>query len=77
MVLKSTNEIDPTKQEDTIRLGERGYRERYYHEKFHVLPHELPEFTYLIKKAYVEALCWIYSYYYKGESILFVPNRFS
>lgn len=43
-----------------------GFKETYYFEKFKVLPHEFPEFKKLIRKAYCEALCWVFAYYYKG-----------
>ena len=47
------------------------YKQKYYFEKFKVMPHELPEFRKLIQKAYCEALCWIFAYYYKGNSHLY------
>ena len=53
-------------EKDTLLLGEIGYKERYYNEKFKIFPQDFPEFKILIKQAYIEALCWVFAYYYKG-----------
>ncbi|KAG6868464.1 hypothetical protein C0993_002439 [Termitomyces sp. T159_Od127] len=52
-------------QEDTVKLWEPGYKERYYRQKFGV---ELTdtEFRKCITKAYVEGLSWVLQYYYQG-----------
>ncbi|PPR02491.1 hypothetical protein CVT24_002040 [Panaeolus cyanescens] len=52
-------------QEDTIKLWEPGYKERYYRQKFGV---ELTdkEFRKEVTKHYVEGLCWVLHYYYQG-----------
>ncbi|GLB33518.1 putative XRN 5'-3' exonuclease N-terminus [Lyophyllum shimeji] len=52
-------------QEDTVRLWEPGYKERYYRQKFGV---ELTdtEFRKRITQAYVEGLSWVLQYYYQG-----------
>ncbi|KAM0789101.1 hypothetical protein ACM66B_003157 [Microbotryomycetes sp. NB124-2] len=52
-------------QEDTVKLWEPGYKERYYRQKFGVeLSDE--EFRRKIVKSYVEGLCWVLEYYYQG-----------
>ncbi|KAK4047900.1 5'-3' exoribonuclease 2 [Microbotryomycetes sp. JL201] len=52
-------------QEDTVKLWEPGYKERYYRQKFGVeLSDE--EFRRSIVKSYVEGLCWVLEYYYQG-----------
>ncbi|KAG6907833.1 hypothetical protein DXG01_007215 [Tephrocybe rancida] len=52
-------------QEDTVKLWEPGYKERYYRQKFRV---ELTdkEFRKGVTKAYVEGLSWVLQYYYQG-----------
>ncbi|WFD35299.1 5'-3' exoribonuclease 2 [Malassezia cuniculi] len=51
--------------EDTVKLWEPGYRERYYRQKFGV---ELSDakFRRQVVKSYVEGLCWVLAYYYQG-----------
>jgi len=52
--------------QDTIRLGEEGWKRRYYNEKFKVSGSELEEFRQRIHHSYVEGLCWVFEYYYSG-----------
>lgn len=51
--------------EDTVRLWEPGYRERYYRQKFGV---ELSDKKFMseITRSYMEGLCWVLEYYYQG-----------
>lgn len=51
--------------EDTVRLFEPGYRERYYRQKFGV---ELSDSAFRRKlvQSYVEGLSWVLAYYYQG-----------
>ncbi|MCO5586524.1 hypothetical protein L7F22_040464 [Adiantum nelumboides] len=51
--------------EDTVKLWEPGYRERYYQQKFGV---ELSDtkFRRGVVKAYMEGLSWVLAYYYQG-----------
>ncbi|KAG9306851.1 hypothetical protein G9A89_005752 [Geosiphon pyriformis] len=51
--------------QDTVRLWEPGFKERYYRSKFHV---ELSDtqFRREVVKNYVEGLCWVLQYYFQG-----------
>ena len=55
---------------DKIKLGETGWKDRYYLEKFHVSPNnnekDLIDLKQKIKKYYIEGLCWVFEYYYNG-----------
>ncbi|BGO90993.1 hypothetical protein NBRC10512_002249 [Rhodotorula toruloides] len=52
-------------QDDTVKLWEPGYKERYYRSKFGVELSDV-EFRKKIVKCYVEGLCWVLHYYYQG-----------
>ena len=56
--------------DDKIKLGETGWKDRYYMEKFHVSPKvnqkALDDLKEKIKKYYIEGLCWVFEYYYNG-----------
>lgn len=51
--------------EDSVRLWEEGYADRYYEQKFHVDPKDI-EFRRKVAKAYVEGLAWVLRYYFQG-----------
>lgn len=59
----ATPKNDPS--EDTVRLWEDGYADRYYEQKFHVDPKDI-EFRHEVARAYTEGLAWVLRYYFQG-----------
>lgn len=51
--------------EDTVKLWEPGYRERYYREKFGIELSDLP-FRSQVVKSYMEGMNWVLHYYFQG-----------
>ncbi|KAG7673428.1 hypothetical protein Ndes2526B_g03127 [Nannochloris sp. 'desiccata'] len=52
--------------EERIRLGENGWKERYYEEKLGVKGEEVGPAVSSLVQSYVEGLCWVMKYYYDG-----------
>ena len=70
--------------QDNVRLGESGWKDRYYQDKLKMIDFEKGNFYLFIFliyykffffegggkeilcKSYVEGLCWVMLYYYKG-----------
>lgn len=50
---------------DPVQLGQKGWKERYYYNKFHVSTDD-EDFMNLIKRNYIEGICWVFEYYYNG-----------
>ncbi|XP_071484047.1 5'-3' exoribonuclease 2-like [Diadema antillarum] len=61
----SQAEEEDEDKDDTVRLWEDGWKERYYQNKFDVPSTDI-EFRSKVVRCYVEGLCWVLRYYYQG-----------
>eukprot|EP00892_Ulva_mutabilis_P005061 jgi/Ulvmu1/2927/UM149_0006.1 len=53
--------------EEIVRLGDEGWKARYYEQKFGITePAEQAELAKKLCHAYVEGLCWVMRYYFEG-----------
>lgn len=58
---------DMVQHEEAVRLGDDGWKARYYEQKFGITdPAEQAELAQKLCHAYVEGLCWVMRYYFDG-----------
>ncbi|WOL03420.1 5'-3' exoribonuclease 3 isoform X2 [Canna indica] len=67
--LKSKSDLfnSENPEEDQVKLGQPGWKERYYQQKFSAnSPEEIHEIQKDVVLKYTEGLCWVMHYYYEG-----------
>ncbi|KTB22460.1 5'-3' exoribonuclease 2 [Nakaseomyces glabratus] len=52
--------------DEAVKLFEPGYHDRYYIEKFHIEPNQIPALSKHMVKCYIEGVSWVLMYYYQG-----------
>ncbi|PVV00689.1 hypothetical protein BB560_004917 [Smittium megazygosporum] len=65
VILDAEDSLELINRVDNVRLWEEGYKGRYYESKFQISENNSPEISQIVK-SYVEGLCWVLQYYYKG-----------
>jgi len=65
MEIPQASEANKDEIVDHVRLGEEGWKERYYTTKFHVEMND-QDFFNRLRQSYAEGLVWVYRYYYQG-----------
>lgn len=60
------NQDEDEDPNDIVRLGEDGWKQRYYMNKFGVAIDEDWQFQQEIVRSYVQGLAWVLQYYYQG-----------
>jgi 5'-3' exonuclease len=65
-ILNQQDSVGVEEDNDTVRLWEEGWRERYYQNKFNVNKNDLEKFRLQVAQNYAQGLCWVLQYYYQG-----------
>jgi len=63
---------NPDKVVDEVRLGEEGWKDRYYQSKFGIDKDDILEKSRIVY-AYIEGLCWVLKYYFHVRLCSFIP----
>jgi len=63
---------NPDKVVDEVRLGEEGWKDRYYQSKFGIDKDDILEKSRIVY-AYIEGLCWVLKYYFHVRLCSHIP----
>jgi 5'-3' exoribonuclease 2 len=64
--LNVMNTVDENLHPDLVKLGEEGWKQRYYKTKFNIEPDPALEEYQQISREYLRGLVWVYRYYFLG-----------